>query len=105
MAQVFKGGVIRSIATGFNFGVAKACIIYLIVLATVLDGRLLTPRSVITTLSLINVIRLTIVVFPVRCFFTVYEGYVAILRIQVPEYSCSCTPNFFKCSNLIGSWT
>ena len=83
MVQVFKGGVIRSFATGFNFGVAKASIVYLIVLSSTLGGRQLSPKSVITTLALINVIRITIIVFTVRCFFTVYEGYVAIVRIQV----------------------
>ena len=94
VVQVFKGGVIRSIATGFNFNVAKSCIIYLIVLSSTLSGGGLSIKSVITTLALINVVRITVVVFAVRCFFTVYEGYVAIIRIQVAlRLSVSCVSN------------
>ena len=93
---MFYGGVIRGTSIAFIFGVAKLVVMYLIILPFTLAGGSFSPGSIITTLSLINVIRITFLVFIVRCFFTVYEAYVAIVRIQVcvhsylnSEYCCS----------------
>ena len=80
---MFKGGVIRATSTAFIFGVARMVLIFLIILPFTLAGGSFSPGRIITTLSLINVIRITLLVFVVRCFFTVYEAYVAIVRIQV----------------------
>ncbi len=81
--KVLQGGIIRAISTAFVFSVSKLSIMYLIVLPFSLTGSSLSPRSVITTLSLIDVIRLRLVSFVVQSFFLVYEAYVAIVRIQV----------------------
>ncbi len=83
MLQIFKGGVIRAISTTFIFGGARLLIVYVIVLPLVLSGKPLTPKGVITALSLINVIRVVFLIYVVRCFYVVYEAYVAIVRIQV----------------------
>ena len=80
---MFYGGVIRATSIAFIFGVVRLVIIYLIILPFTLAGGSFSPGSIITTLSLINVISVTILVFIVRCFFAVYEAYVAIVRIQV----------------------
>ena len=83
VVQVFKGGVVRAVSSTFIFGGARLIIVYLIVLPFTLSGNTLTPKSVITTISLIYVIRLVFIISVVRCFFVVYEAYVAIVRIQV----------------------
>ena len=80
---MFKGGVVRAVSSTFIFGGARLIIVYLIVLPFTLSGNTLTPKSVITTISLIYVIRLVFIISVVRCFFVVYEAYVAIVRIQV----------------------
>lgn len=46
-------------------------------------GGTLSPRTVFTTLSLVGVMRTTIMFGLVRNFFMLYEGGVASTRIQV----------------------
>ena len=83
MYQILKGGMIRAISTAFIIGGTRVIIVFLIILPFTLAGGSFSPRSIVTALSLINVIRITLLIFVVACFFACYEAYVAIVRIQV----------------------
>ena len=80
---ILKGGITRTLTQAFNIGIALPLMMALTFITFAAVGGEVTPRRVFTTLSLIGFLRRSSITFIVRCFFTVYEARVALVRIQV----------------------
>ena len=77
------GGVIKALASAFNYGGAISIMMGLTFLTFIGTGGKLTTQRVFTTLSLVVFLNRISVDFIVRCFFLLSEATVALNRIQV----------------------
>ena len=80
---IFAASMFRAVNMAFfyvSLGVVNLLMFSTFTLAT---GSSLTPRIVFTTLSLTQSLRLTTIIFMVRCILGIQEAKVAFTRIQV----------------------
>ena len=78
-------GIIRNLSISFNVAGIRPFIMGVTFLVFVGTGGELTTKKVFTTISLFTVLS-TSIIFLVRCFFLLYEAFVAIKRIQVSQF-------------------
>ena len=67
------------------FTISISLIMFVVISAFVATGGTLSPQRVFTTLSLVGVMRISIMFGLVRGMFMLYEGRVATTRIQVRQ--------------------
>jgi len=77
------GGIIRALTTAFNSGGSITFIFGTTFLVYAGSGGELTAQQVFTTLSLVNVLRVVILIYVVNGFYHMYDASVANARIQV----------------------
>lgn len=97
MKLITYGGIIRNISISFNITGVTTLIVGVTFLVFEGAGGKLTLQKIFTTLSLFYVLKRTSITFIVFSFFNVYEGFVAIKRIQVSHcYPGNDVKNIFS---------
>ena len=80
--MVLEGGIIRACGLGsVNIGLTTA--IFLVFSVYTATGGELSPRKVFITLSLLIILRLISVQWSVHNVLNLFEGWVALVRLQV----------------------
>lgn len=81
-----EGGIIRACGLGF-LSTALTIVMFLVFSVYTATGGELSPRRVFITLSLVIVLRLVAVQWGVHNILNSFEGWVALVRLQVSSYS------------------
>lgn len=82
---VLEGGIIRAIGLGF-ITTSIPIVMFIVFSVYAATGGELSPRKVFITLSLVIVTRLVAVQWSVHNVLNLFEGWVAIVRLQVGMY-------------------
>ena len=79
---ILKGGIIRACGLG-SVNIALTMATFLVFSVYTATGGELSPRKVFITLSLLIVLRLISVQYSVHNVLNLFEGWVALIRLQV----------------------